>query len=93
MLTNTNRLLTKTQFAICCAVILFLTSFANTRGDNEASGMIIGGIIGGVLGHELGEGHGRTDAKVISTLIGTSIGGNVGRSMDEMDRVKVSHSL
>lgn len=73
--------------------VLFLSSCANSKGPNESSGMIIGGIIGGVLGHEVGRGHGRTIATVIGTLIGTNIGGNVGRTMDDNDRVKVSHSL
>jgi surface antigen len=73
--------------------ILLLTSCASPRGDNEAGGMIIGGILGGALGHEVGSGHGRTAATVLGAMIGTTIGGNVGRSMDIMDRIKVSHSL
>lgn len=73
--------------------ITFLSSCANSHGPSESSGMIIGGIIGGVLGHEVGSGHGRTMATVIGTMIGTTIGGNIGRTMDETDRLKLSHSL
>ena len=79
--------------AFLSSILLLLTSCASPRGDNEAGGMIIGGILGGALGHEVGSGHGRTAATVLGAMIGTTIGGNVGRSMDIMDRIKVSHSL
>lgn len=91
---NTNPFLVKIRLILCCAVVMsLLISCASKRGDNEAGGMIIGGILGGVLGHEIGRGHGRTMATVLGAMIGTTIGGNVGRSMDKIDRIKVSHSL
>jgi surface antigen len=93
MFASKNRLFFKTRLIACCTAVLWLSSCASPRGDNEAGGMIIGGILGGVLGHEIGSGHGRTAATVLGAMIGTTIGGNVGRSMDKMDRIKVSHSL
>lgn len=84
---------TKISGMFCGGLLLLLTSCATTRGDNEASGMIIGGILGGVLGHEVGSGHGRAAATIIGTMIGTSIGGNVGRNMDKTDRLYVARSL
>ena len=83
-----------TQLALTLILCLtLLTSCASRTGPRETEGMIIGGIIGGVLGQEIGSGSGRTIATVLGTIIGTSIGGNVGRSMDDADRLKVSHSL
>lgn len=87
-----NRAKANLYVALCC-VIFLLSGCANSRGQNESSGMIIGGILGGVLGHGVGGGHGQTAATIIGSLIGTSIGGNVGRVMDQNDRIKVAHSL
>ena len=72
---------------------LMVSGCATNRGPNENSGMIIGGLLGGALGNQVGDGHGRTVATVIGTIIGATIGGNVGRSMDDSDRMKVSHTL
>jgi surface antigen len=74
----------------CCSLVF---SACTTNPSQEQSGMVIGGILGGALGSQVGGGHGSTVATVIGTLIGASIGGNVGRSMDEQDRIKVSHTL
>jgi surface antigen len=93
MFISTNRLFVLPRLILCCLVVSLFVSCASSRGENEAGGMIIGGILGGVLGHEIGKGHGRTMATVIGAMIGTTIGGNVGRSMDKIDRIKVSHSL
>jgi surface antigen len=59
----------------------------------EQSGMVIGGALGGALGSQVGGGQGRTVATVIGTLLGATVGGTVGRSMDDSDRIKVSHAL
>lgn len=59
----------------------------------EQTGMVIGGVLGGALGSQIGGGHGRTVATVIGSIAGASIGGSVGRSMDELDRLKLSHTL
>lgn len=64
-----------------------------TNPNQEQTGMVIGGILGGALGSQIGGGQGSTVATVIGTLIGATIGGNIGRSMDERDRIKVSHAL
>lgn len=75
------------------SALFLLSSCATSRGDNEAGGMVVGTILGGVLGHQVGSGSGRTAATIVGAMIGTTIGGNIGRSMDEVDRLKVSHSL
>jgi len=59
----------------------------------QQAGMVIGGVLGGVLGSEVGSGHGQTAATIVGSIIGSSIGGAVGRSMDEQDRLKMTHSL
>ncbi|WJG11322.1 glycine zipper 2TM domain-containing protein [Aliiglaciecola sp. LCG003] len=78
---------------ISLTTVTLLSACASSQGPNESSGMIIGGILGGVLGHQIGGGHGQTAATVFGAMIGTAIGGNVGRTMDEADRLKLSHSL
>jgi surface antigen len=78
---------------MCSIALLLLGACAAPRGENEASGMIIGRILGGVLGHQVGNGSGQTAATLIGAMIGTTIGGNVGKSMDKTDRLKVSYSL
>jgi surface antigen len=55
--------------------------------------MVIGGVLGGLLGSQVGRGDGSTAAIIIGAMAGTAIGGSIGYSMDETDRMKVSHSL
>jgi surface antigen len=75
---------------VCCGLVLSGCAAPPTQ---EQSGMIIGGVLGGALGSQVGGGRGRTAATVIGTIAGASIGGAIGRSMDDSDRLKVSHSL
>lgn len=78
---------------------LMILAFAGTLSGcttpptQQQSGMIIGGVLGGALGSQVGGGHGRTAATIVGSIVGSSIGGAIGRSMDEQDRLKVSHSL
>jgi surface antigen len=78
-------------------LVLLITSLAMLQGcatgPKENTGMVIGGIIGGVLGSQVGSGRGRTTATVIGALAGSAIGGSIGRSMDELDRMKMSATL
>jgi len=83
----------KPTVTLVFSALLLLSSCTTPRGDNEAGGMVIGTILGGVLGHQVGSGSGRTAATIVGAMIGTTIGGNIGRSMDKVDRLKVSHSL
>lgn len=80
---------------ISASLILGVVNMSGCATDptQQQTGMVIGGILGGALGSQIGGGQGSTIATVIGTLVGASIGGNVGRSMDERDRIKVSHSL
>ena len=79
-----------TLTVLAIAVTLSLGTSACT---NEESGTIIGGILGGAAGSQVGKGHGRTAATVVGAIAGGYIGGNIGRSMDDIDRLKVRHSL
>lgn len=76
--------------ALCCSMILGGCTAPVTQ---EQTGMVIGGALGGVLGSEVGGGHGQTAATIIGSIAGAAVGGAIGRSMDETDRLKVSHSL
>lgn len=64
-----------------------------TANPNEQSGVLVGAALGGVLGHQVGDGFGRTAATIIGSVVGSEIGGSIGRTMDDVDRMKVSHSL
>lgn len=75
------------------AVTLLLTLSGCATGPKQDTGMVIGGIIGGVLGSQVGSGRGRTTATVIGALAGSAIGSSIGRSMDELDRMKMSATL
>lgn len=83
------------RHAVNIAICLSLLSLCGcaTNPSHEQTGMVIGGILGGALGSQIGSGQGSTVATVMGTLIGATIGGNIGHSMDERDRVKVSHAL
>lgn len=59
----------------------------------QQTGSVIGGVLGGVLGSHVGGGHGRTAATIVGSIVGSSVGGAVGRSMDQQDRLMLSHSL
>jgi len=83
----------KTLFSIILVFLFFSSGCATNDRPNEQAGMVIGGILGGIIGQEVGQGRGKTAATIVGTLIGASIGGSVGQSMDNTDRLKVSHSL
>jgi surface antigen len=72
---------------------LMLLSACATTGPKEEAGLVIGGIIGGVLGSQVGSGRGRDVATAVGAIIGSSVGGSIGRSMDELDRMKMSATL
>lgn len=73
---------------------LALVACATTSSaPKEEAGIVIGGIIGGVLGHQIGGGSGRALATALGAVAGGAIGGSIGRSMDELDRMKMSATL
>ncbi|WP_369699369.1 RT0821/Lpp0805 family surface protein [Thioalkalivibrio sp. ALJT] len=61
--------------------------------SKQQTGAVIGGAAGGVIGSQIGGGRGRTAAIIAGTLAGAAIGGSVGRSMDDVDRMRVSRTL
>ncbi|MDJ0806049.1 MAG: RT0821/Lpp0805 family surface protein [Gammaproteobacteria bacterium] len=82
-----------TLMGLLISTLLILTGCATHQGEHEQSGMIIGGVLGGLLGSQVGRGDGRTAAIIIGTMAGTAIGGTIGQSMDEVDRMRTSHTL
>ncbi|WP_231362666.1 MULTISPECIES: RT0821/Lpp0805 family surface protein [unclassified Thioalkalivibrio] len=61
--------------------------------SKQQTGALIGGAAGGVIGSQIGGGRGRTAAIIAGTLAGAAVGGSVGRSMDDVDRMRVSRTL
>lgn len=56
-------------------------------------GAVTGGVLGGALGSTVGKGSGRIAAVVGGTLIGAIIGGSIGKTMDDVDRMKMTQAL
>ena len=56
-------------------------------------GTISGGVIGGLLGSQFGGGTGQLVAIGVGTLAGAYLGGQIGKSMDDVDRMKMSQAL
>lgn len=56
-------------------------------------GAVTGGVIGGALGSTIGKGSGQIAAVVGGTLLGAIIGGSIGKTMDDVDRMKMSQAL
>jgi surface antigen len=84
-----------TRFRVIPLCVLLALAGCSNYGRQEEAGMVIGGALGGLLGAQYDEGHhdARTAAIIIGTLAGAAIGGSVGRSMDDVDRLKTSHTL
>ncbi|ANB02091.1 RT0821/Lpp0805 family surface protein [Ectothiorhodospira sp. BSL-9] len=78
--------------AICAAAFIGLAGCA-TGPTQEQTGAVVGGALGGVLGSQIGGGTGRTAAIIAGTLAGAAIGGSIGRTMDEVDRARLSNTL
>ncbi|MCG5515352.1 MULTISPECIES: RT0821/Lpp0805 family surface protein [unclassified Ectothiorhodospira] len=78
--------------AIFAAVFVGLAGCA-TGPTQEQTGAVLGGALGGVLGSQIGGGTGRTAAIIAGTLAGAAIGGSIGRTMDEVDRARLSSTL
>ncbi len=83
-----------TKFAravgLCCTLGLAACASQPTQ---EQTGMVVGGVLGGALGSQIGGGSGAMVGAVVGTLIGATVGGSVGRSMDDRDRINVTHAL
>ncbi len=56
-------------------------------------GVITGGVAGGLLGSQFGHGTGQLLAIGAGTLAGAYIGGAIGKSMDDVDRMKMTQAL
>lgn len=73
--------------------ILIISGCHGFGGPYERTGVVVGTVHGGWPGKIVRRGPGRTSAIIVGTLIGVQIGGSIGRTMDDIDRVKVAHSL
>jgi surface antigen len=56
-------------------------------------GTVSGGVIGGLVGSQFGHGGGQLLAVGVGALAGAMIGGAIGKSMDDTDKMKMSHAI
>ncbi len=70
-----------------------LMGCANYTPEHKQSRMIIGGALGRLVGSQVGNNEGRTAPDLMGTLAGAVVGSAVGRSMAEVDRLKIAHTL
>ncbi len=61
--------------------------------DYRAVGAVVGGVIGGVVGARVGDSENRPIAILLGSVVGAVVGANVGRSIEEVDRGCIAHSL
>jgi len=59
----------------------------------SVGGTIVGAVIGGLGGSTIGSGSGRTAAIIGGVAAGAVIGNSIGRSMEDIDRAQVQHTL
>lgn len=71
------------------AAALIIGSCAETAGQKESGGALLGAVLGGLLGSQFGKGDGRLAATALGTLAGAAVGSSVGRNMDDVDRMKM----
>lgn len=81
--------ISKVVAALVCSSLL--VGCAGT--SHQDVGTIGGGVVGGLLGSQIGHGSGRLVGAVAGTLVGAYVGGSIGRSMDDVDRMKMSQAL
>lgn len=74
-------------------IIVVLAGASLIGCTNQDVGTVTGGVAGGLLGSQFGGGTGKLLAVGVGTLAGALIGGAIGRSMDDVDRMKMSHAL
>lgn len=78
--------------------ILFISLFSCTliacsEVNNELAGGVAGGVLGGALGSTVGKGTGKSAAIIGGAIVGSLLGSRVGKSMDDVDRMKMSTAL
>jgi surface antigen len=74
-------------------LILLSILIGCAHAPKEEVGMVIGGVLGGVLGHQVGGGRGQAVSTVLGAIVGGAVGASIGRSMDELDRLRMSAAL
>lgn len=72
-------------------VVLGLVGCAGV--SQQDVGTISGGVVGALVGSQFGGGVGQVAATGIGMLVGAKIGGLIGKSMDDLDRLKLSQAL
>jgi surface antigen len=78
--------------AAAAAVMLTASLAGCSGGQNQQAGTILGALAGGLAGAQFGQGNGQLLAVGVGTLLGAAVGGEVGRSMDTVDRQKMSQA-
>lgn len=73
-------------FAIC-VVSIGLAGCAQTVGNKEFGGTLLGAGLGGLLGSQIGGGKGKMIAIGVGVLLGGLLGSEIGRSLDRADKL------
>ncbi|MCS3903243.1 surface antigen [Methylohalomonas lacus] len=81
------------RHALIAAALVTLAGCAGHGMNKEGIGTLAGAGLGGWAGSTVGSGSGQLVGVAVGTLAGAMIGGSVGRSMDEVDRMKISRAL
>ena len=85
--------MTKAKHVAAALVTAMLaTGCAQSMGEKETLGGLLGAAGGGLLGSQFGHGSGQLAATAAGTLLGALVGSNIGRSMDEVDRLKAEQA-
>ena len=61
-------------------------------GTKETIGGASGAVLGGVLGAQVGKGQGQLIAVGLGAVLGALAGSSIGRSLDEVDKMKMSQT-
>ena len=69
-----------------------LMGCADSSGNKEALGTLIGAGLGAWAGSTIGHGDGRVVATAVGTMVGAGIGNAIGRNMDKVDRMEMERA-
>lgn len=61
-------------------------------GQKETIGGVGGAVLGGILGAQVGKGQGQLIAVGAGAILGALAGSSVGRSLDDVDKMKMSQT-
>lgn len=85
--------MTSRLWAAALLTTLIISGCHGYGGPYQRPGVVVGTVHGGWPGNVVRRGPGRTPAIIVGTLVGIQIAGSIGRTMDDLDRLRVAHSL